>query len=147
VYPEEDIVRWTKQMKTIIDIVYASDVHLTADEIFLESKKTLPNISLGTVYRNLNRLSAQNMISIVPRGAVNTFSKPHDSSAYFECDRCHKLYRIPYSTFGLNVSDLSRKSGFRVGKTTLNMSGVCRECLKKMSVEGEPRPPVAVDMH
>jgi Fur family ferric uptake transcriptional regulator/Fur family peroxide stress response transcriptional regulator len=37
------IKRWTRQLKTIVDIVYLSNVHLTADEIYLEARKTLPN--------------------------------------------------------------------------------------------------------
>ena len=48
--------RWTKQKKTIIDVVYESEIHLTADEIYFEARKVLPKISLGTVYRDLMML-------------------------------------------------------------------------------------------
>jgi len=49
------IKRWTRQLKTIIDIVYLSNIHLTADEIYIEARKTMPEICLGTVSRNLNK--------------------------------------------------------------------------------------------
>jgi Fe2+ or Zn2+ uptake regulation protein len=119
------IQRWTKQIEAIIDIVYNSNVHLTADEIYLEARKKMPNISLGTVYRNLNRLKAQGMISEVPKGSSNTFAKHPDTNAHFECMMCHRLYCIP---FDMNLFELSRKSGFQVHRCSLNMSGVCKEC-------------------
>ena len=137
----ESIVRWTKQMKTIMDIVHSSNVHLTADEIFLESKKTLPNISLGTVYRNLKRLSAEGLISVVPKGQVNTFSKHHDGIAHFECDKCHKLFCVAYADFGLNISEMSKKSGFHIRKCLLSMSGTCRECVQKRPADSGPQKP------
>ncbi|WP_019178229.1 Fur family transcriptional regulator [Methanomassiliicoccus luminyensis] len=124
------IRRWTKQMKTIIDIVYNSNVHLTADEIYVEARKVLPNISLGTVYRNLNKLKAQGMVSEVPKGPLNTYAKHPDSNAHFECEKCHRLYCIPMD---MSVYDLSRKSGFQVNRCSLNMSGICKECEEKAS--------------
>ncbi|MGD1061484.1 MAG: Fur family transcriptional regulator [Methanomassiliicoccales archaeon] len=123
-----DIQRWTKQMKTIIDIVYTSHVHLTADEIYKRARKRLPNISLGTVYRNLNKLKSQGMISEVSKGQLSTFSKHPDSNAHFECDACHRLYCVP---FDMDVYELSRKSGFQVKRCSLSMSGICKECEKK----------------
>ena len=46
----------TKQRKLIKDIIYASRKHPTADEIFVEAKKKMPSIAVGTVYRNLSLL-------------------------------------------------------------------------------------------
>ncbi len=115
-------------MKTIIDIVYNSNIHLTADEIYTEARKTIHNISLGTVYRNLNRLKAQGIVSEVPKGTLNTFSKHPDTNAHFECEVCHRLYCLP---FDMSVFDLSKKSGFQVKRYSLTMSGVCKECEEK----------------
>ena len=64
------IQRWTKQARTIIDIVYTSNVHLTAEEIYLRAREQLPNISLGTVYRNLDRFKAQGIIAEVLVGRL-----------------------------------------------------------------------------
>ncbi|MBI0583217.1 MAG: transcriptional repressor [Methanomassiliicoccus sp.] len=120
-----NIKRWTRQLKTIIDIVYLSNVHLTADEIYLEARKVLPNISLGTVYRNLNKLKAQGMISEVPKGQLSTYAKHPDTNAHFECIECHRLYCVPYD---MSLYDLSKKSGFQVHRCSLTMSGICKEC-------------------
>ena len=117
--------RWTKQKKTIIDVIYENNVHLTADEIYVEARKVLPRISLGTIYRDLTSLKDMGLISEVPKGSVNTYAKHPDSNVHFECDICHRLFCVQ---FDMSVFDLTRKSGHRVNRCSLLMSGVCRDC-------------------
>lgn len=117
--------RWTKQKKTIIDVVYESEIHLTADEIYFEARKVLPKISLGTVYRDLMMLRDLGLVSEVPKGSVNTYAKHPDSNAHFECEVCHKLYCVQ---FDMSIFDLSRKCGLEVHRCSLNMIGICKNC-------------------
>ena len=49
-------MRNTRQKDLIYEVVVSRSCHLTADEIYNECIKSIPNISLGTVYRNLNSL-------------------------------------------------------------------------------------------
>ena len=46
----------SKQKKLITEILAASYAHPTASQIFEEARKKMPNIALGTVYRNLGVL-------------------------------------------------------------------------------------------
>ena len=46
----------SKQKKLITEILAASYAHPTASQIFEEARKRMPNIALGTVYRNLGVL-------------------------------------------------------------------------------------------
>ena len=50
-------MRFSKQREVIQNIVQKTNSHPTADWIFHKAKKEIPNISLGTVYRNLNQLN------------------------------------------------------------------------------------------
>jgi Fur family transcriptional regulator, ferric uptake regulator len=120
----QNIKRWTVQIRTIVDIVYQSNAHLTADEIYLGARKARPNISLGTVFRNLNKLRAQGIISEVPKGQRGTYAKHPDTNAHFECVRCDRLYCIPYD---MGLYDLSRKYGFQVHRCSLSMNGIRKE--------------------
>jgi Fe2+ or Zn2+ uptake regulation protein len=122
--------RWTKQKKTIIDVVYESEIHLTADEIYFEARKVLPKISLGTVYRDLMMLKDLGLVSEVPKGSVNTYAKHPDSNAHFECEVCHKLYCVQ---FDMSIFDLSKKCGFKVSRCSLSMSGICKTCEEKQA--------------
>jgi Fur family transcriptional regulator, peroxide stress response regulator len=122
------IIRWTKQLKVIVDIIYSSNIHLTADEVYVEAQKVYPNISLGTVYRNLNKLKTHAIISEVPMGTVLTFTKHPDTNAHFECDSCHRIYCI---SLDLESKELSKTTGFNVSQWSLMMHGVCNECENK----------------
>lgn len=124
------IIRWTRQLRVIVDIIYSSNVHLTADEVFVQAREIYPNISLGTVYRNLNKLKMHAIISEVPMGTVLTFTKHPDTNAHFECDVCHRIYCVP---FDLDCKTLCTKTGFDVHQWSVVMRGVCNNCRDKSS--------------
>jgi Fur family transcriptional regulator, peroxide stress response regulator len=120
--------RWTKQLQAIMDIVYNNEFNLTADEVYAEARKKIPNISLGTVYRNLNKLVQRGYIASVQKGQVQTFSKHPFTNAHFECVMCKRILRVP---FDLRTTDLSKKVGMEVTNFELRMTGICRECESK----------------
>ena len=53
---------YSKQREEILNVVKEMRNHPTAEEIYEISKETIPNISLGTVYRNLNTLVNEKLI-------------------------------------------------------------------------------------
>ena len=55
-------MRNSRQRDTILKIVRESDDHPTADMVYTRARMHIDNISLGTVYRNLNLLSEQGLI-------------------------------------------------------------------------------------
>jgi Fe2+ or Zn2+ uptake regulation protein len=123
------IIRWTRQLRAIVDIIYSSNVHLTADEVFMRAREIYPNISLGTVYRNLNKLKMHAIISEVPMGTVLTFTKHPDTNAHFECGVCHRIYCVP---FDMDSKALSNKTGFDVYQWSLMMHGMCSSCRDRL---------------
>ena len=54
--------RNSKQRTLVLDVLKASHEHLNAEEVYLAVKQQLPDISLGTVYRNLNLLEEMGQI-------------------------------------------------------------------------------------
>jgi Fe2+ or Zn2+ uptake regulation protein len=120
--------RWTKQLKVIVDIVYASDCAITADQAYLKAKERLPNVSLGTVYRNLNKLVQEGLVAESRMGPATTFIRHPFSNAHFECSVCHRCYMVPID---LNVLELSRKAGMKVESWELHLRGTCTGCEPK----------------
>lgn len=119
------ISRWTPQLRIIIDTIYSSETQLTADEIYFKAREELPHISLGTVYRNLNKLVAENLISEGEKGGAHFYYKHPFPNTYFECERCKRILFVPYH---LSISDISSKVGMKVTRWSLNLSGICKEC-------------------
>ena len=98
--------------------------------IYREARKSLPNISLGTVYRNLNFLREQ--------GQVREIRSNNESSSRFECDcpphahfhctSCHLVRDVPLPDFLLSVqwNDSSQISS--VKSMELHILGACSAC-------------------
>lgn len=120
--------RWTKQLQLILDIVYDSADPITADEVYRIGRSSMPNISLGTVYRNLNKLVTERLVSETNSNGISTFSKHPFPNSTFECTVCHRLINVPID---LNVLELSRKSGQKVERYSLHLAGTCSECEKR----------------
>ena len=55
-------MRKSVQKETILKIIDESTSHLTSKGVYEIVKKTIPHISLGTVYRNLEKLTMENKI-------------------------------------------------------------------------------------
>ena len=58
--------RSTRQKEAILRAALSSGSHPTADRIYATVRRELPRISLGTVYRNLQRLVGEGRISLAP---------------------------------------------------------------------------------
>ena len=117
--------RWTKQLKTVMNIVYESSVPLTADEVYSQARQKIDNISLGTVYRNLNKLCSIGVLSETHNGSVHTFLKHPFQNATFVCEKCRKMSCVPIE---LNTFQMEREIGMQVKKWNLQIVGVCKEC-------------------
>ena len=50
-------LKYSRQRESIKNYLATTKEHPTADTVYLQMKKEFPNISLGTVYRNLNLLT------------------------------------------------------------------------------------------
>ena len=88
-------LKYSRQRESIREFVKASKEHPTADDVYAAIRKEYPNISLGTVYRNLSLLVELDEIVKVPTGdgpdRFDGNAKPH---SHFICTRCHNIFDI-----------------------------------------------------
>ena len=91
-------MRKTEQRTVILEELRKCRHHPGADEIYLRVKERLPRISLGTVYRNLELLSAQGTIQRLDSGTgqkrFDPVAEPH---CHFRCTRCGKVEDLPFA--------------------------------------------------
>ena len=59
---KEKVYRQSKQRNRILEVLRATDSHPTADWLYQQLKPEFPNLSLGTVYRNLTMLIKEGFI-------------------------------------------------------------------------------------
>lgn len=119
-------MRNTKQRKIVLDVVNNSYLHPTAEEVYMECKKIIPNISLGTVYRNLNLLVELNqIIRLKFQNDVDRFDKNLKHS-HFHCIKCRKIEDIFKS---IDISDLIGDN--KIIDCKVILEGICLNCLKE----------------
>lgn len=83
------MIKHSKQRDAIIARLSGRTDHPTAETLYQEVKKELPNISMGTVYRNLKQLASLDKILIVrsPFGPDRYDPIPNQHPHFF-CTNC-----------------------------------------------------------
>ena len=120
-------MRNTKQKTLILEIVNNSYNHMNATQIYLECKKQIPNISLGTVYRNLNTLVNDNLIvRIKTNDNIDRFDK-NIKHSHIICNLCGKIDDI----FVDYLEKLPNIKNFDVMNYELIFNGICKNCKEK----------------
>jgi Fur family ferric uptake transcriptional regulator len=87
----------TEQRTIILAALKCCSHHPAADEIYLRVKERLPRISLATVYRNLELMSASGMISKLEYGSSQSRFDPNPvAHSHFRCLRCGSVADLPF---------------------------------------------------
>lgn len=122
--------RYSRQRELIYQALMHTDQHPTAEMVYQWLKPTNPNLSLGTVYRNLNLLvdegAAVRMAFPVERYDANVEPHPH-----FRCETCGGVFDLdlPYDK-GLDEKALLA-SGHDIRSHELIFHGICVNCKPK----------------
>jgi len=122
-------MRKTRQKEAILEVLRGTTSHPTADWVYNEVRKEIPNISLGTVYRNL-RLLCQNgeILELVLCGSLSRFDARSDNHYHFRCEKCGQVFDIDEPVNKEMDGRVARKTGFVVIYHRLEFRGLCREC-------------------
>jgi len=124
--------RMTKQKRIILEVLKNTKSHPTADWVYDKVKKKIPNISLGTVYRNLNILKSQGEIMELCYG--KGFSRFDGNAAehhHFTCETCGKVLDVDgLSTTALEDA-VAKEMGVKVERHRLEFYGTCPDCIVK----------------
>ena len=116
----------TKQKKLVLDIIENSHKHPTAEEVFFEARQQMPNIALGTVYRNLNSLVDEGFVRrITLSGTPDRFDKKKCDHDHLVCQKCGKLKDV----FLTGIADeIKNNSGNEIISYELNAYYICDSC-------------------
>lgn len=82
-------LKHSKQRDSIMDFLSTRKDHPTADTVYMNVRQTFPNISLGTVYRNLTLLADIGEILRIRVGdGVDHFDFDTSLHYHFICSQC-----------------------------------------------------------
>lgn len=125
-------MRYSKQRELILNTVLHNRIHPTAENVYKLLKNDYPDLSLGTVYRNLNCLAKNNMLKKinVPDGS-DRFDGTLSQHQHLICRKCGNVYDIDINEMNLLKSNIMKNTGFEIDIDTLAFEGVCKECSEK----------------
>lgn len=121
---------FSKQRNLILDILKNSKSHPTAEEIFEIAKEELPNISLGTVYRNLDVLVSEKIIIKIPNNTKkDRFDYIHKNHSHAVCDNCGKIYDFNTSLdLDKLKAEVLKQTKLEADSNEILITGICKEC-------------------
>ena len=122
--------RMTKQRKTILEVLKNTDSHPTADWIYEKVKQEIPNISLGTVYRNLNLLAEKDKITVINYANDQSHYDGNTKNHYhFRCNKCGNVYDLEVKLFEKEIDAIvNNNTDFEVDSHRLEFYGLCPDC-------------------
>jgi len=121
--------RQTRQRQLILETLRGLKTHPTADEVYHLVRRQMPSVSLGTVYRNLERLSSDGMVrKIHGEGGSRRFDGDLSPHHHARCRRCGRLVDLPAQLPLPELGGLPGLEGFQVQGCRLELVGLCPGC-------------------
>ena len=122
-----------RKRDAILSCLRGTKAHPSAETLYAQLKPGIPDLSLGTVYRNLNLFKQQGLaMSVATVDGVERFDGNTEPHVHFICTDCNAV--IDLETMCVPDSLVSAAAdccGGRVTGCQLSFSGVCRSCLEK----------------
>jgi len=122
--------RLTPQRLMILDIIYDSQGHITAEEIHQRVRQLYPFVDISTVYRTLNLLKKLRLISETDLGggSVRYERLERGRHHHLVCRRCAASFPLEHSLLAPLQERLRRKYGFAADLDHFAIFGLCRQC-------------------
>lgn len=121
----------TPQREEIYRVLLESSTHPSIDIIFESVREKFPNISIDTVYRNVESLEKMNLVNrICGLEGKNHFEANIFPHHHFICNQCQTIYDFTYekaNTEKIHLPEEALKIGM-VESTHLLIRGICKKC-------------------
>jgi len=124
-------MRMTKQRRVILDALRKDNIHPTADMIYEMVRRKMPRISLGTVYRNLEILTALGEIQTLElSGSQKRYDGIPQKHYHIRCLHCGRVDDAPIAPLNRLEDDLYESTVYTIMGHRLEFIGLCPECSK-----------------
>ena len=126
-----------RKRDAILACLQESKSHPSAEVIYSRLKPVIPDLSMGTVYRNLNLFKEQGLIiSVATVSGVERYDGNTDPHVHFLCSKCDAVIDLHEITVPQSLTEAAQGCGGKVEGCNLSFTGVCRQCLNHQK-EGE----------
>ena len=128
-------LRITAQRQAIVETVFNTDKHFTAEQLLEWSRHRDKSVSRATVYRTLPLLTESGLVREMDFGKDYKFYDPnyadHPDHSHIICNDCEKIVEFESKKISRLENEISHRLGFSVKTQRLQITGSCEE-LKKL---------------
>ena len=119
-----------RKRDAILSYLQETDTHPSADMVYAHLKPQIPDISLGTVYRNLAMFRQQgSVISVGTVNGVERFDGNTHPHVHFICTGCDSVMDLPELQVPGQLTQLAeRQLHGKVANCQLTFTGICSQC-------------------
>ncbi len=129
-------LKHSKQREMIKDFLMSRKDHPTADVVYMNVRQQNPNISLGTVYRNLTLLADIGEIQRLRLGdGVDHFDADISKHYHFICSHCNRVIDLEMEDIDSVLEVAGRRFNGRILGHTTYFNGLCEDCMKEDKTE------------
>ena len=122
-------LKYSRQRQVIKDFLMTRKDHPTADVVYMNVRQEYPNISLGTVYRNLTLLSDIGEIQRLRLGdGVDHFDADTSKHYHFVCTRCGSVIDLEMDDIDKIIKTANAKFDGEVEGHVTYFYGICGKC-------------------
>ena len=122
-----------KKRTAILSFLRETKDHPSAEMVFNHLKQEIPDLSLGTVYRNLSMFKTQGeIISLGTVNGVERFDGNIEPHVHFICMECGSVLDLPEVEAPAQLAQaVECGTGGKVNMYHLSFAGTCKNCIKK----------------
>ena len=120
--------RKTRQLEVVWEAIKDDISHPTADQVYARVRERFPNVSLGTVYRNLQKLVADEKLQVLMIGRAQHFDPLVKRHQHFICEKCGRVFDVLVESRDEIKPAKLPHAGFKVTSHQLAFYGVCKPC-------------------
>ncbi len=124
--------KYSRQRQVIKDFLMTRKDHPTADTVYMNVRHEYPNISLGTVYRNLSLLADLGEIARLRVGdGVDHFDADTSSHYHCVCTECGSVIDLNMDNLDHITQMANRNFDGEIQGHVVYFHGICGNCCDK----------------
>ena len=122
----------SRQRESIMNFLAARTDHPTAEVIYTNLRQEIPNLSLGTVYRNLSLLSdIGDILKISTGNGPDHFDGNPTPHNHFICNKCGAVIDLEMDNIEHIDEVASKNFDGNIQGHVIYFHGICPDCLKQ----------------
>lgn len=123
-------IKYSRQREAIKEFLSKTKEHPTADTVYMNIRSIYPNISLGTVYRNLNFLTERGeIIKVSGSDGIDHFDANTRHHYHFICNKCQKIIDLDMEPIDYIENVANKGFAGKINGHVAYFYGTCPECL------------------